>query len=87
MRGRKRSEPDPRCVDLLGRTVLVMDCPYDVEGVVVGETRNTFLIISRGRRVVVPKLPCTFLVYSDCWRLVRGRWLIGYRDVRLSKCR
>ncbi|ACB39684.1 ribonuclease P protein subunit [Pyrobaculum neutrophilum] len=73
------------CIDLLGREVSTYGCPYRARGVVVGETYNTFLILVGNRVVAVPKRLCRFYVY-DLGLLVRGTYLVGYRDRRLFNC-
>ena len=52
---------------------------------VVGETYNTFLVLSGGRVVTVPKAPCHFYIH-DIGKLVNGLYLVGYRDRRLFTC-
>jgi len=78
---------DPRCLDLIGLEVVALDCA-EVRGVVVGETENTFLVMgSDGEVRTLLKAPCTILVIGDrCMRIVRGAWLVGYRDERLFRC-
>lgn len=48
-------------MDLLGKEVTTYKCPYRVRGVVVGETYNTFLVLTQGRVVAIPKALCHFL--------------------------
>lgn len=75
------------CVDLLGRRVRVVNCGHKTEGLVVGESRNAIYILKEGRVAVVPKAPCYFLDLDEL-KLVKGAYLLGYRDVRLlsEKC-
>ena len=73
------------CIDLLGREVFTYKCPYDVRGVVVGETYNTFIILAGGRVVTVPKFLCHFFDHES-GLLINGRYLVGYRDKRLFNC-
>ena len=75
----------PHCLDLLGREVSTHKCSYRVRGVVVGETYNTFLVLSGGRVVTVPKALCYFYIH-DIGKLVNGLYLVGYRDRRLFTC-
>lgn len=70
------------CHDILGKRVKVMNCSHLTEGVVVGESKNAVYILKGDRIAVVPKGPCYFLDL-DSLRLIRGTYLIGYRDVRL----
>lgn len=75
------------CIDLLGKRVKSLGCGHDVEGLVVGESYNAIFILSRGETLIVPKRPCLFLLLDEV-ALVRGIYLVGYRDVRLlsDKC-
>lgn len=75
------------CVDLLGRRVRVVNCGHETEGLVVGESKNAIYIFRDGRVAVVPKALCDFLDLDEL-RLIKGIYLLGYRDVRLlgEKC-
>lgn len=71
-------------MDLLGKRVKTYKCAYRVEGIVVGETYGTFLLLVNGKVVTVPKRPCWFFIDGV---LVNGSQLVGYRDVRLLSTR
>lgn len=81
----------PSCIDVLGKVVETVKCRSSalegVRGVVVGDRRNSLEILTeKGARVVVPKEMCWFYVYYDsCIRMIYGRWILGYRDVRLYR--
>ncbi|MCI4447454.1 MAG: ribonuclease P protein subunit [Pyrobaculum sp.] len=73
------------CLDLLGAEVSTYRCPYRARGVVVGETYNTFLVLTKNKVITIPKSICYFYVY-DLNVLVNGIYLVGYRDKRLFGC-
>lgn len=70
------------CIDLLGEKVKTINCAHKTEGLVVGESRNALYIWRDGRTAIVPKAPCDFLLLGT-YKIVRGKDIIGYRDVRL----
>lgn len=84
---RNLRDRDPRCIDLIGLRVAALDCAK-LSGVVVGETEQTLVVLGDDGRVrTLLKQPCTILVIGDgCVRVVKGMWLIGYRDERLFRC-
>ncbi len=75
------------CWDLLGRRVRAINCGHETEGLVVGESREALYILRGAEVALVPKRLCDF-VDLDRAVLIRGIYLVGYRDVRLlsEKC-
>ncbi|MGC8973628.1 MAG: RNase P/RNase MRP subunit p29 [Thermoproteus sp.] len=75
------------CWDLLGRRVKAINCSHETEGLVVGESREALYILRGARVVLVPKRLCDF-IDLDRAVLIKGIYLVGYRDVRLlsDKC-
>ncbi len=59
----------------------------DIKGIVIDETKNTFLILSQGKKKRVPKKNCVFRFYlpNGMKAEVNGNLLLGKPEERIKK--
>lgn len=75
----------PSSMFLLGRRVVARMRGCDIEGVVVGETRNTVIVQTDHGEKIIPKAVSEFFVKTDGEVKVEGRRLVGRPLERLLR--
>lgn len=74
--------------EFIGRQVQVKSNTYLVSGVVVDETKNTFIIESAGTEKMIPKRGCEFeFTYNGEQITIRGSEIQHRPEDRIKKVR